>query len=308
MAFDLHKLIGEDWRTYYSIHTDPTLFQEKLQRIWRRSWLYVAHESEIPHPGDFLSLTLAQQPFLVVRGKDNQVRVLFNICRHRAVTVCREEKGNATHFTCTDHGWVYNTSGGLIGLSGPNCSLRKFAERRGLAPIPRVDMYRGFIFVNLSPEGKTLDEHLGQAKFFIDLALNRSAAGITVAAGRRHYRGKGFWKLRMNRNINHGQVENLGHGHAVLRFPGSSQKCKEPKRSLSQEKAQGILKEGRTLFIFPNLFLVDQAYTSLCVLNPVAPDHTEIITMPFAPKGETIEMTTQEVHHYKTCLGDGDDE
>ena len=83
------------------------------------SWLYVAHESEIPQPGDFKSLTLAQKAVIVVRGEDGCVRVLFNTCRHRKVAVCHEARGNAKHFVCTYHGWVYDTKGSLIGLH--NC-------------------------------------------------------------------------------------------------------------------------------------------------------------------------------------------
>jgi phenylpropionate dioxygenase-like ring-hydroxylating dioxygenase large terminal subunit len=137
-----------------------------MQRIRQKSWLYVAHESEIPNPGDFKSLTLAQQPIIVVRDDEGRVRVLFNICRHRKVTVCQQEKGNTTYFTCVDHGWVYNTKGNLVGLSGPNRSLRSFTERRGLISVPRMDIYRGVIFASLSPEGESLEEYLGESRFF----------------------------------------------------------------------------------------------------------------------------------------------
>jgi phenylpropionate dioxygenase-like ring-hydroxylating dioxygenase large terminal subunit len=137
-----------------------------MKRIRQKSWLYVAHEREIPNPGDFKSLTLAQQPIIVVRDDEGRVRVLLNICRHRKVTVCRQEKGNATHFTCVDHGWVYNTKGHLIGLRGPNDSLRRFTERRGLMSVPRVDIHQGVIFASLSPEGESLDEYLRESRFF----------------------------------------------------------------------------------------------------------------------------------------------
>ncbi|MGE0680172.1 MAG: Rieske (2Fe-2S) protein [Candidatus Binatia bacterium] len=131
----------------------------------QKSWLHVAHESEIPNPGDFKSLTLEHQPIIVVRDDEGQVRVLFNICRHRKVTVCRQAKGNTTHFTCADHGWVYDTKGNLVGLSGPNRSLRSFTERRGLMPVPRMNIYQGVIFASLSPEGESFDEYLHQSQF-----------------------------------------------------------------------------------------------------------------------------------------------
>jgi phenylpropionate dioxygenase-like ring-hydroxylating dioxygenase large terminal subunit len=145
----------------------------EMKRIRPKSWLYVAHESEIPNAGDFKSLTLAQQPVIVVRDDEGQVRVLLNICRHRKVTVCRQEKGNAAYFICIDHGWVYNTKGNLVGLSGPNRLFRSFTERRGLTPVPRVDIHQGVIFASLSPEGESLEEYLRESRFFAKMSETR---------------------------------------------------------------------------------------------------------------------------------------
>ena len=144
-----------------------------MKRIRQQSWLYVVHESEIPNPGDFKSFMLAQQPIIVVRDGEGQVRVLLNICRHRQVTVCRQATGNTMHFTCADHGWVYNTKGSLIGLSGSNRSLRNFTERRGLIPVPRMDIYQGVIFASLGPEGESLDEYLHEFPFFAMMSTTK---------------------------------------------------------------------------------------------------------------------------------------
>jgi phenylpropionate dioxygenase-like ring-hydroxylating dioxygenase large terminal subunit len=134
----------------------------------RESWHYVAHEREISQPGDFKSLLLGREPVLVVRGEDGCVRVLFNTCRHRPVTVCHQANGNTKRFVCSYHGWVYNTKGNLIGLSGARQEGGSFSERRGLTPLPRVEVYRGFVFASLSPGGETLEEHFKKTQFPID--------------------------------------------------------------------------------------------------------------------------------------------
>lgn len=120
------------------------------------SWHYLAREQDLPNPGDFLVRRLEQQSVIVVRGNNGQIRVLLNICRHRQVPVCREERGSAAQLTCADHGWVYNLNGNLIGLSGPEGRTRRFSERRGLIPVPRMEIYQGAIFASLSPEGQSL--------------------------------------------------------------------------------------------------------------------------------------------------------
>jgi phenylpropionate dioxygenase-like ring-hydroxylating dioxygenase large terminal subunit len=141
----------------------------------RESWRYVAHEQDIPQPGDFKSLLLGREPVLVVRGDDGCVRVLFNTCRHRPVTVCYQASGNAKRFVCNFHGWVYNTKGHLIGLRDSSPEGWQFSERRGLTPLPRVAIYQGHIFASLSPEGEPLEEHIKKIKFPIDASATQNS-------------------------------------------------------------------------------------------------------------------------------------
>jgi phenylpropionate dioxygenase-like ring-hydroxylating dioxygenase large terminal subunit len=130
----------------------------------RPTWFYVAQENEFPHVGDFKLLRLADQSVIVVRGEDGQIRVLLNICRHRRVPVCHQAQGNTRTFTCSFHGWVYDTKGALVGLQSANSALRQFSERRGLLPAPRVETYRGRIYASLEPEGESLHEYLRRVK------------------------------------------------------------------------------------------------------------------------------------------------
>ncbi len=137
-----------------------------MNHNWQHNWYYVATESEIPSPGDFKTLVIGEQPVIVVRGEDGQIRVLFNICRHRDVTVCHEKRGHATRFVCLFHGWIYNTKGNLIGLTGVENTTRTFRERRGLTPAPRVESVHNCIFASLNADGEDLATYLRKTKFF----------------------------------------------------------------------------------------------------------------------------------------------
>ena len=127
-------------------------------------WLYVAQENEFPTIGDFKVLKLAQRSVIVVRDEDGQIRVLINVCRHRHVPVCHQAQGNTRTFTCTFHGWVYNTKGALVGLQGPDRSSRGFSERNGLLSVPRVEIHRGRIYASLESEGESLSVYLGKGR------------------------------------------------------------------------------------------------------------------------------------------------
>ena len=128
------------------------------------TWFYIAWESEFPNVGDFKLLRVAHRSVIVVRGEDGQIRVLFNICRHRSVPVCRRARGNTRTFTCASHGWIYNTKGALVGLQGPGRSVREFPERLGLLPVPRVATSQGRIYASLESDGESLDTYLGKER------------------------------------------------------------------------------------------------------------------------------------------------
>ena len=78
-------------RLYY----DRAIFHDEIEKIWHREWVYVAHESEVAEPGDYVTRTIGLQPVIVSRGADGQIHLLLNRCMHRGNTVCQSERGNA---------------------------------------------------------------------------------------------------------------------------------------------------------------------------------------------------------------------
>ena len=189
-------------RVHSRIYTDPAIFDEELEKIFRRTWVFVGHESEIPEPGDFRARRIGRQPVLFVRGQDGVVRVLMNRCTHRGSLVCVEERGNAGRFVCPYHSWTFRNTGELIGVTDPE-RYGEFAKAdHGLRPAPRVADYRGFTFASLAPDGPSLDEHLGLAKAEIDIAVDISPIGkIRVAAGAHKYGYDGNWKLQAENSV-----------------------------------------------------------------------------------------------------------
>jgi phenylpropionate dioxygenase-like ring-hydroxylating dioxygenase large terminal subunit len=184
-------------RIHGSLYRDPEIFARELETIWYKVWVYIGHESEIPQPGDFVRRAIGLQPVLLVRGKDGAINVFFNRCRHRGNMVCHLEHGNAAAFRCPYHGWTYTNNGALIEptfAEGYDAGLRK--EDFGLTPLPRVDTYRGLIFASVSPQGISLDEHLGGVTEFIDLFMDLSPSGeIDVRTGIQKLRYAGNWKF-----------------------------------------------------------------------------------------------------------------
>lgn len=189
MSNDLTKMI-EPGRVHRDIYLDPEIFEIEMDRIFGRAWIFVGHDSQTPHAGDFITTSIGRQPVVMSRHTDGEIHVLFNRCGHRGAIVCNEAKGNARKFQCLYHGWTYNTDGTLRGVPLPEGYPEDFeVGKAGMGSLPRVDSYRGFVFACLNPDVEDLESHLGPTKACIDNLCDRAPDGeIMLTGGVHRYR------------------------------------------------------------------------------------------------------------------------
>jgi phenylpropionate dioxygenase-like ring-hydroxylating dioxygenase large terminal subunit len=201
---DIHALV-QPTRVHGSVYTSPAVFALEMRRIFREGWVFVAHESEVPEPGDYVTKRIANEPVVVARGKDGVVRVMLNRCTHRGNRLCNADKGNSSSFRCPYHGWTFSNDGSLSGVPMREGYGERFPEVRaslGLARAARQETYGGFVFASLAPEGITLAEHLGNARHAIDRLVALSpTSGIQLSAGWMKHRMYCNWKMVMENNV-----------------------------------------------------------------------------------------------------------
>jgi phenylpropionate dioxygenase-like ring-hydroxylating dioxygenase large terminal subunit len=212
---DYAELVLED-RVSGRLYYDPAIFEEELEKIWYRDWIYLAHESEIPEPGDYVTRQIGRQPVIVSRDEDRGLHLLLNRCMHRGNTVCQSERGNAHAFRCAYHGWTYNNRGALVGVpyaAGYDGSFRR--EEYALARVPRMAAYRGLIFCSMSPSGPSLEERLGKTARLIDQFVDLSPEGeVVLRSGVLKHSYKGNWKMALENSVD-GYHPNILH-HAAM--------------------------------------------------------------------------------------------
>lgn len=186
----------EPGRVHGSLYCDPDIFKIELEKIWYRTWIYVGHTSEIPNRNDFVTKSIGPMPVLMVRDREGEVRLLLNRCPHRGNAVCVVEKGNRASFTCPYHSWTFANDGRLMGYAFPDGYEGVEKSTLGLSAVPRIAIYKGFVFGSMAAEGPTLEEHLGGALRAIDQLCENSPEGeIELTAGFLRHRTRANWKF-----------------------------------------------------------------------------------------------------------------
>lgn len=132
------------WSLEQRFYTDPEIYALELESIITRNWVFAGHQSQLPEPGDYLVLNVANESAIVVRSQEGGIKAFANVCRHRGSLVCLERNGSQRKFTCPYHGWVYDTDGKLIAARDMPEGFDK--ESHGLHHLP-VEIIQGLVFV-----------------------------------------------------------------------------------------------------------------------------------------------------------------
>lgn len=163
------------------IFNDPEVYELEKSRLFSKVWNFLAHESEIPRPGDYVVRSIADNSILVARDENGKIHAHLNMCRHRGNQMCKSELGNSSHFRCSYHGWVYRNSGELVAVPYHKQAFGDTLDKKawGLVPV-RIDTYEGLIFGCLDNGIESLRDYLGGFEFYLDYYLKPGVSGVEV--------------------------------------------------------------------------------------------------------------------------------
>ncbi|MCX7153950.1 MAG: aromatic ring-hydroxylating dioxygenase subunit alpha, partial [Proteobacteria bacterium] len=203
-AEELTRLVQAD-RVHHSLYTDPVIFELEMDRLFGRAWLLLGHESQVRKAGDFFTTRMGREPVIVTRDAAGRLQVLVNRCTHRGTLDCHEAMGSARQFVCPYHGWTFEPDGALRVVPVPQGyapDADKKMSELGLARVPRVESYRGFIFASLAANGPSLKEFLGPLHRSFDDMVDRAPDGeLEMAGGVFKHAYNGNWKLVIENHL-----------------------------------------------------------------------------------------------------------
>lgn len=185
-----------------SAYTDSALYAREMEQIFETLWVYVGHESEVRHPGEYVTAWMGRQPIIVARTKDGELAGLVNACRHRGTVLCRDGSGSTNAFRCPYHGWTYALDGRLIGITDRKQYPDGLAQQLGgLLRVPHLESYRGLVFAALGSSVPSLDAYLGPIRAHIDLWADGSPGGEYVLRRPHRFRYPGNWKYQVENTV-----------------------------------------------------------------------------------------------------------
>ncbi|SDX90776.1 Phenylpropionate dioxygenase, large terminal subunit [Ruegeria halocynthiae] len=155
MRGSIHSLAAR----YY---TDPAVFRLETEGLLARTWQFGCHASELAEPGAYVAFEVAGQDLFAIRGRDDKIRVFYNVCQHRAHQLV-EGTGTTRVVVCPYHAWTYELTGEL--RAGPNLkAVEGFDKSTVCLTEVCSEEFLGFVFVNLDPEAAPMDEWFPSAR------------------------------------------------------------------------------------------------------------------------------------------------
>jgi phenylpropionate dioxygenase-like ring-hydroxylating dioxygenase large terminal subunit len=159
-------------------------YAEREQRLlWNRVWQMACREAEVAKPGDFHEHVFGTQSVIVVRQPDGGLRAFHNVCQHRGTRLIEGSGavGSAGAFTCSFHGWSWNTDGSLRSVPC-RWDFPQVSDDSHRLPEVSCGTWNGFVFINADPHAQPLADFLGETlpRHFQQWPLSRRFKAVHV--------------------------------------------------------------------------------------------------------------------------------
>jgi carnitine monooxygenase subunit len=317
-AIDLGRFDPDPDRSFNmpaAYYSDPDIFEREKQAIFFRSWRFVGHTTEIDRPGDYLTQDICGQNVFVLRGHDRQLRAFYNVCQHRAHELVSGRKGNlGAVVTCPYHAWAYGLDGAL--RHARHCDAVAGFDKADFALEPvRVDVFCGFVFINLDPDARPMaevypgfEETLRAQSPDLDRMVWTEQVNFDIAAN---------WKVIAENSLDgyhvflsgpaHKALGELMDGHNLAMTTHANWAMLHAHAGTGQNKAyryetgQGQTDEYVTMYLWPDvLFFTLPAANGLWsfLLAPEGPERTREEVAAYMPDGAAMDAATAEAVRY----------
>lgn len=145
-------------------YLNPAFDRAERDAVWRTQWIAIGFAGDVPRKGTVFPVDIAGMPLVMVRGRDDQVRVFHNVCRHRGMKLVDQPGRTGSVIRCPYHAWCYKLDGRLdqtphVGGVGVNSHASVQSDELGLVEV-RSAVWHGVVMCDLSGRAPDIEEAL----------------------------------------------------------------------------------------------------------------------------------------------------
>lgn len=146
-----------------SAYRSEGIWQTECKTVLRKNWVCAGFAHELKAAGDAVPITVAEQPLLLVRNQNDEIKAFHNVCRHRCLTLVDAPKNVGKLIRCPYHAWAYDLDGQLrasphFGGTDNHGADGFEPKANSLVPV-RTHVWHDWIFVNLSGDAAEFEDY-----------------------------------------------------------------------------------------------------------------------------------------------------
>jgi phenylpropionate dioxygenase-like ring-hydroxylating dioxygenase large terminal subunit len=155
-------------------YTSPEYARAERDKLWRKVWQMAGRVEEIPDVGNYLTYEILDDSILIVRTAPDQIRAYYNVCSHRGRRLvdtpkgARNACGKGKQFVCGFHAWRYNLNGECTTVLNKEDWKGALTDQRTNLGEVKVATWGGWIWINLDPNGESLQSFLEPAASMLE--------------------------------------------------------------------------------------------------------------------------------------------
>ena len=135
-------------------YTNAHYLMIEREKVFMDKWTVIGVGSSVPNPGDAKPYNLLGIPLIILRDKENKIRVFHNVCSHRGFKLLSDHCSLKNVLRCPYHSWSYDFEGKLVAtphIGGLNIhTSEKFDKSKSNLKEVRSNVWMDIIFVNIN--------------------------------------------------------------------------------------------------------------------------------------------------------------
>jgi choline monooxygenase len=145
-------------------YTSTEYLMFEREKIFADKWTVIGVGSSVPNSGDAKPYSLLGIPLIILRDKEQKIRVFHNVCSHRGFKILDEPCSLKNTLRCHYHSWSYSFDGKLVAtphIGGLNAhETENFDKSKSNLKEVRAKVWMDMIFININHNEIEFDEYI----------------------------------------------------------------------------------------------------------------------------------------------------